>query len=75
MESIDSIYQMEPFQWAIFLVSALLFISAKIIAHRAVTFYVSGAVCGVLLSVLFLAIVIRRFLPKVNLTRIKYTPF
>lgn len=63
---IKQIQQMELYHWGVFVVGAFLFISAKTVAHRAATFYISGAVFGVIWSVLFLALFIRRFLPKVS---------
>ncbi|KAI6216130.1 hypothetical protein M3Y94_00467000 [Aphelenchoides besseyi] len=48
----------------LFIAGVLLFVSARTIAHKAATFYLSSAVIGVVFSVLFFAIFIRRFLPK-----------
>ncbi|KAI6184794.1 hypothetical protein M3Y97_00634500 [Aphelenchoides bicaudatus] len=60
----EQIRQMTQLHWGIFGAGIILFLSAKTVAHRAMTFYLSGAVLGVVLSVLFLGIFIRRFLPK-----------
>ncbi|KAI6171863.1 hypothetical protein M3Y98_00909500 [Aphelenchoides besseyi] len=48
----------------LFTAGVLFFISARTIAHKAATFYLSSAVIGVVFSVLFFAVFIRRFLPK-----------
>ncbi|KAI6196045.1 hypothetical protein M3Y94_01062100 [Aphelenchoides besseyi] len=48
----------------LFTAGVLLFVSARTIAHKAATFYLSSAVIGVVFSVLFFAIFIRRFLPE-----------
>ena len=44
----------------------LLFLGARKIAHKAFTFYASSAFIGVFLSVVFLAMFMRRFLPKAS---------
>ncbi|KAI6220014.1 hypothetical protein M3Y99_01630200 [Aphelenchoides fujianensis] len=48
----------------IFLVGILLIVGARFVAHKAATFYVSSAVIGVVFSVFFFALFLRRFLPK-----------
>lgn len=64
--AMDQIRRMTQFQWALFAAGIVLFVLAKTIAHKALTFYVSGAVLGVVLSFAFLGMFIRRFLPKVG---------
>jgi hypothetical protein len=67
MAEMDQIADMNLTQWGFFASGALLYLSAKTVAHRAETFYTFSAISGVLLSFVFLALFIRRFLPKVGL--------
>jgi hypothetical protein len=62
----EDIRTMSSKQWSVFLAGLVLFVSAKPVAHRAVTFYASSAVFGVLFSIAFLAMFIRKLLPKVS---------
>lgn len=65
-QAIGHVQQIDNLHWGLFLAGIIVFMSAKVVAHRAVTFYATGAVLGVVCSFLFLAMFIRRFLPKVD---------